>query len=129
MKKRIIIGVIIALVLSNLFLLAQYFDGQKEKVYALLGTYSNQADIPTNNYYFVFDRDHNYYLYEVNTLIDQGTWQKQENNVYIIKSDKADNMIITDKIGFYYYDLEFKNEVIQFEKISSAPISFNTNEE
>lgn len=129
MKKRIIIGVIIALVLSNLFLLAQYFDGQKEKVYALLGTYSNQADIPTNNYYFVFDRDNNYYLYEVNTLIDQGTWQKQENNVYIIKSDKADNMIITDKIGFYYYDLEFKNEIIQFEKISSAPISFNTNEE
>lgn len=40
MKKRII-GVIIALVLSNLFLLAQYFEGQKEKVYALLGTYSN----------------------------------------------------------------------------------------
>lgn len=128
MKKRII-GVIIALVLSNLFLLAQYFDGHKEKVYALLGTYSNQADIPTNNYYFVFDSDNNYYLYEVNTLIDQGTWQKQENNVYIIKSDKADNMIIIDKIGFYYYDLELKNEVIQFEKISSVPAFFNTNEE
>lgn len=128
MKKRII-GVIIALVLSNLFLLAQYFDGQKEKVYALLGTYSNQTDYPIYKYNFVFDSDNNYYLYEVNTLIDQGTWQKQENNVYIIKSDKADNMIITDKIGFYYFDLEIKNEVIQFEKISSVPIFFNTNEE
>lgn len=38
-------------------------------------------------------------------------------------------MIITDKIGFYYYDLEFKNEVIQFEKISSVPIFFKSVEE
>lgn len=124
MKKYLKIGVVLLLIISNLFFLDLYLQEKADKTYPLLGTYCNAPRMPSGSVYFVFDKENNFSLYEVNTLIDQGTWEKMENNIYIIKSDNINTMIHTQEDYFYYYVPSYSEEVIKFERISFMPMYF-----
>ena len=106
-----------------------YMSEKSDKVYPLLGTYSNQTEINDNLIYFVFDRDNNYYFYEVNTLVDQGNWRKAEDNVYLIQGDHTDTMVVTDEDHFYYYLPDYREEVIEFKRVSFTPTFFGSEDQ
>ena len=129
MKNKWLISAIIVLVLCNLGLLSMYMSEKSDKVYPLLGTYSNQTEINDNLIYFVFDRDNNYYFYEVNTLVDQGNWRKAEDNVYLIQGDHTDTMVVTDEDHFYYYLPDYRKEVIEFKRVSFTPTLFGSEDQ
>lgn len=92
----------------------------------IVGTYCTSNGPSGNGIYFCFERDGNYVIYKQFNVIENGTYKKENNNIYLLKksgNDKSQYIIYNDNDSIHYVDSS--NNVTYFSRIGDIPTYIN----
>ena len=132
MKNFLTLTLVILLIISTGFSIKAKSDLDKYLINKdIKGTFisisdSAQKQIPEPNaQYFTF-RKGKFYRYVQFKLMEEGTYKKIYDNVYILKSDTIADHIVYTNDNFYFYDRK-EEDVLKFLKISDVPTFINVH--
>ncbi|NLY68039.1 MAG: hypothetical protein GX069_10835 [Tissierellia bacterium] len=117
-------------ILIILLLISFYYNfklkGELDKILTIKninGTYILENQHIHDPEYFVF-MEGKFYRYKQFQLLDEGTYEKIYDNVYILKSHNIDECIVFCNESFYFYDRSI-NEILLYSKTSHIPTFMN----
>lgn len=87
-------------------------------------TDNNKVHMPSKDTeYFTFMKG-KFYRYKQFKLIEEGTYNKSDDNVYILMGENINSHIVYTNDSFYFYDTK-ENEIYSFIRMSDVPTFIN----
>ena len=128
-KGRYFLGFIIIFAIVSLFFNFYLYGKVTETPSSLTGTFQTEDTNPSGLLMMSFTQEGDFEEYYESELMDSGTYEQKKENVYVLHSDKKDEMITLQKNQeeqFYYYSDD--GNVYLLEKEGNAPTKISTEE-
>lgn len=113
MKKKHVISILFFSVIALLIIIQLNLPESPRDT--IRGTFQSKIDSNNNlNVQLIFESDDNSFVqYHEGKQVDEGTYEKTDNNIYLLKSELQDTYIILQEDNlFYYYNTILNNPVI-----------------
>lgn len=118
----ILLSVLIGSIISNIYLITS----NKHHANNIVGTYCT-GDEKNDGEYLAFQNDETYIHYKQFNVLSKGTYIKEENNIYTLKTDEQLNeyqIVFSDGVVYCCGS----NSIIKvYKKISDTPVLININ--